>query len=266
MAFLLSILLNFSFAQSVCQVSGKKEGNVDHLGQIGGYIDEVWFWQFGGDERYVKRDAILKALQDDGRLNNREVEVLKRRDVRVFPEDMLAIKDAACEAFTLSMAICGRATKEAIADNPSYQNEETDAVRHLLLSSLLRSKRGNDFTRDFLTAHEMIPYGPIWDENSPKWQQPKFTTQAMDLHNNKIGRSMKAFPKSGPPINSISRDVVRELTKSPRKIRVNRTGDSRCADPKAMKELDWRQVFRDMKQVKEISGLPSCRPLSEYLK
>lgn len=61
-----------------------------------------------------------------------------------------------------------------VVDEPRHTRDEVDAVRHFMLASLLGSKLGDKFTRDFLTAHEQRT-DRYNDEN------------IMDLKNNELG-------------------------------------------------------------------------------
>lgn len=63
-----------------------------------------------------------------------------------------------------------------VIDEPRHTRDEVDAVRHFMLASLLGSKLGSKFTRDFLTAHE---------QRSDRYNDENI----MDLKNNELGIS-----------------------------------------------------------------------------
>jgi hypothetical protein len=260
---LIAVLLfsNAVFAEP-CEDTAKS--NVNHLKKVGEVVDQVWFWEFGGDDRLIRRKELLDNALAQQRINPAEYDVLINRDVRIFPEDMLALKSAACEAYSLSMAICGRVTKADAFDVDSFQDEETDALRHLILSGLINEKRGRKFTIEYLTAHEAITGVADWDENDPRWQQPDYARVAMDLHNNKIGRSLFVIPSTEPVANRYARQAVKELIKKPRRVRINREGNSRCASEEEMKKLKWKQVFKDAKLIKKSGQFRACDPLDSF--
>lgn len=65
-------------------------------------------------------------------------------------------------------------------------DNHTDAFRHAYWNALMTQRFGEDWTRDFTTAHERLPGNPS-------------TAEAMDLYNNQVGRDIAAAnPKATP--------------------------------------------------------------------
>ncbi|AIY45060.1 DUF6973 domain-containing protein [Mycolicibacterium fortuitum] len=65
-------------------------------------------------------------------------------------------------------------------------DNHTDAFRHAYWNALMTQRFGEDWTRDFTTAHERLPNNPS-------------TAEAMDLYNNEVGRNIaKAHPDATP--------------------------------------------------------------------
>lgn len=84
------------------------------------------------------------------------------------------------------------AKAEAIARFPPPHHPDdtadnhTDAFRHAYWNALMTQRFGNDWTRDFTTAHERLPNNPS-------------TAEAMDLYNNEVGRNVaRAHPDATP--------------------------------------------------------------------
>lgn len=65
-------------------------------------------------------------------------------------------------------------------------DNHTDAFRHAYWNALMTQRFGEDWTRDFATAHERLPNNPA-------------TAEAMDLYNNEVGREIAAANPSATP-------------------------------------------------------------------
>lgn len=65
-------------------------------------------------------------------------------------------------------------------------DNHTDAFRHAYWNALMTQRFGEDWTRDFATAHERPPNNPA-------------TAEAMDLYNNEVGREIAAANPSATP-------------------------------------------------------------------
>jgi hypothetical protein len=65
-------------------------------------------------------------------------------------------------------------------------DNHTDAFRHAYWNALMTQRFGENWTRDFATAHERLPNNPA-------------TAEAMDLYNNEVGRTIAtANPRATP--------------------------------------------------------------------
>lgn len=65
-------------------------------------------------------------------------------------------------------------------------DNHTDAFRHAYWNALMTQRFGEDWTRDFATAHERLPNNPA-------------AAEAMDLYNNEVGREIAAAnPRATP--------------------------------------------------------------------
>ncbi|GFG71589.1 DUF4226 domain-containing protein [Mycolicibacter senuensis] len=65
-------------------------------------------------------------------------------------------------------------------------DNHTDAFRHTYWNALMTQRFGENWTRDFATAHERLPNNPA-------------TAEAMDLYNNEVGREIAAAnPRATP--------------------------------------------------------------------
>ena len=65
-------------------------------------------------------------------------------------------------------------------------DNHTDAFRHTYWNALMTQRFGEQWTKDFATAHERLPANPA-------------TAEAMDLYNNELGRSIAvANPDASP--------------------------------------------------------------------
>ncbi|MGV0624703.1 DUF4226 domain-containing protein [Mycolicibacter minnesotensis] len=65
-------------------------------------------------------------------------------------------------------------------------DNHTDAFRHAYWNALMTQRFGENWTRDFATAHERLPNNPA-------------TAEAMDLYNNEVGRSLAAANPHATP-------------------------------------------------------------------
>ncbi|BBX24577.1 hypothetical protein MTER_39880 [Mycolicibacter terrae] len=65
-------------------------------------------------------------------------------------------------------------------------DNHTDAFRHAYWNALMTQRFGENWTRDFATAHERLPNNPA-------------TAEAMDLYNNEIGRSIATANPGATP-------------------------------------------------------------------
>lgn len=84
------------------------------------------------------------------------------------------------------------AEEEAIERFPPPRSPEdtadnhTDAFRHAYWNALMTQRFGEEWTRDFATAHERLPNNPA-------------TAEAMDLHNNEVGRNIASANPDATP-------------------------------------------------------------------
>lgn len=106
-----------------------------------------------------------------------------------------------------------------VVDEPRHTRDEVDAVRHFMFSSLLASKLGPKFTRDFLTAHEQRT-DTYNDEN------------IMDLKNNDLGihfsNKLKRFSKSSTKLKKIKLELRSRIKNGD--LYVLNTERSKCAN------------------------------------
>ncbi|WP_232000806.1 WXG100 family type VII secretion target [Mycobacterium kyorinense] len=65
-------------------------------------------------------------------------------------------------------------------------DNHTDAFRHAYWNALMTQRFGENWTRDFTTAHERLPNNPA-------------TAEAMDLYNNEVGRKIAAANPHATP-------------------------------------------------------------------
>ncbi|UJW29427.1 hypothetical protein L3Q67_29860 [Saccharothrix sp. AJ9571] len=118
------------------------------------------------------KGALLSKFFEKTKLTEGEAEMLDGLGLSAY--DALQIKSKAEE---LGKTVYGGA---GVGDG------HADAYRHGYLSAELTRKFGPDWSEKFLTAHERVP------GNNP-------TTEAMDLHNNEVGRRVAmAHPTASP--------------------------------------------------------------------
>lgn len=150
------------------------------------------------------------------------------------PDSIVVIQSSACRSLAISYALCG--VKPVAKEFSRAWDEEADAIRHFIFSSFLTCSRGQKFAESYTMAHEG---DPDWDEASE-----------MDIANNRVGMSWAKTPgRCALPLTDerMARASLKLLMEN--KFQTLRSGDTLCARPERLRQLNWDEFHLQVNQV-----------------